>query len=58
MLKRIVKYCKQNDIGIFFSDELFQVRCKDVVLYQSTSYADCLEFLSEMMIVDKYTNNR
>lgn len=58
MLKRIVKYCKQNDIGIFFSDEVFQVKCKGAVLYQSSSYTDCLEFLSEMMIVDKYTNNR
>lgn len=57
MMKRLIKYCKQNDIGIFFTNAVFQVKCKDAVLYQSSDYADCLEYLSEMMIVDKYSNN-
>ena len=58
MMKRIIKYCKQNEIGIFFSNAVFQVKCKGVILYQSSDYADCLEYISEMMIVDKYSNNR
>ena len=56
-MKKLIKYCKQNDIGIFFSNAVFQVKCKDAVLYQSSDYADCLEYISEMMIVDKYSNN-
>ena len=58
MIKRLIKYCKQNDIGIFFANAVFQVKCKGAILYQSSNYSDCLEYLSEMMIVDKYSNNR
>ena len=56
-MKKLIKYCKQNDIGIYFSNAVFQVKCKGAVLYQSSDYADCLEYLSEMMIVDKYSNH-
>lgn len=56
-MKRLIKYCKQNDINIFFSNNVFQVKCKGAILYQSSTYSDCIEYLSEMMIVDKYSNN-
>lgn len=57
MLKRIISFCKKNEMGIFFHNGVFQVKCKETVLYQSTSYADCLEYLTEVMIVDKHTNH-
>ena len=57
-MKKLIKYCKQNNIGIYFANAVFQVKCKGAVLYQSSDYADCLEYLSEMMIVDKHANNR
>lgn len=57
MLKRLIKYCKQNDIGIYYRNDVFQVECKGAILFQSSTYTDCLEYLSELFIIDKHINN-
>lgn len=57
MIKRIIKYCKQNDIGIYYRNDVFQVECKGAILFQSSTYTDCLEYLCELFITDKHINN-
>lgn len=51
----IVKYCKQNNIGVFYNNNGFQVIHLDTVLYQSKRYSDCIDFILELIIYDKHS---
>ena len=58
MNKVLVKFCKQNSISVFFTNNVFQVVCLDSLLYQSSLYSDCIDFIWDLYITDKHTNNK
>ena len=51
----IVKFCKQNNIGVFYNNNGFQVIHLDKVLYQSKRYSECIDFILELIIYEKYS---
>lgn len=58
--KFIEKYCKVNNITFNYSplDLQFKVYKGISLLYSSSSYDDCICYLTEVIINDKHTNNR
>lgn len=58
--KVINAFCRKYNIWIYINtnfDKYF-VRQNDVILYQSIEYEDCLDYITEVIINDKHTNNR
>ena len=56
MNKVLVKFCKQNSIRVIFTNNVFQVVHLDSLLYQSSLYSDCINFIWDLYITDKHTN--
>lgn len=59
-IRMIKKYCLANNIHLYYNKEdlVYLVKQNDVTLYQSIEYEDCLDYITEVIINDKHTNNR
>lgn len=58
--KDIYNFFKNNNI-LFYYDfyiDKFIIRQNDVILYQSSIFNECLDYFREVILNDKYTNNR
>ena len=54
------KYCRDNDICIVYNmvkDE-YRVLCLGFEITTKKTFLECEDFIYEMMLNDKYTNNR
>lgn len=58
--KFIQKYCKANNIEIIYSksEMVYRVIKDGKLLYISLRYQRCLDYITEVIINDKHTNNR
>ena len=58
--KFIKKYCDENGIYILYDSFFKEYRvARDYsILYISESYENCIEYIVEVIINDKHTNNR
>lgn len=58
--KVINSFCIKYNIWIYVNTNMnkYSVRQNDVMLYQSSDYQDCVDYIKEMIINDKHTNNR
>ena len=56
----IKKYCKNNNIEIKYHNEYdeYMVIQGERLLYVGSTYQRCLDYIGEVIINDKYTNNR
>lgn len=58
--KDIYNFFKNNNI-LFYYDfyiDKFIIRQNDGILYQSSIFNECLDYFREVILNDKYTNNR
>ena len=58
--KFIKKYMYDHDMSIIYNvvDDRYKVYQKGKLLCQATSYQYCLDYIIEVIIHDKYSNNR
>lgn len=58
--KVINSFCRKYNIWIYVNTNMnkYSVRQNDVMLYQSSDYQDCVDYITEVIINDKHTNNR
>lgn len=58
--KFIKKYCKKNNIEIEYHNEYddYMVLQGERILYVGATYQKCLDYITEVIINDKHTNNR
>ena len=56
----IKNYCKKNNIEIKYHNEYgeYMVIQGERLLYVGSTYQRCLDYIGEVIINDKYTNNR
>ena len=56
----IKNYCKKNNIEIKYHNEYgeYMVIQGERLLYVGSTYQRCLDYIVEVIINDKYTNNR
>nr|DAU33647.1 MAG TPA: hypothetical protein [Caudoviricetes sp.] len=58
--KVINNFCRKYNIWIYINTNMnkYFVTQNDVILYQSSDYQDCEDYITEMIINDKHANNR
>ena len=56
----IKNYCKKNNIEIKYHNEYgeYMVIQGERLLYVGSTYQRCLDYIGEVIINDKHTNNR
>ena len=56
----IKNYCKKNNIEIKYHNEYgeYMVIQGERLLYVGSTYQRCLDYIAEVIINDKHTNNR
>ena len=60
MISNLYDFCKRNGIHISYSNKIYQVvhDKSNSVMFQSSVFDECLEYLREVIINDKHTDNR
>lgn len=59
MESKLFKFCRKYNVWIYINVNInkYFVLQNNIILYQSSDYEYCEDYIKEMMIYDKYTNN-
>ena len=60
MINNLYDLCKRNGIHISYSNKIYQVvhDKSNSVMFQSSVFDECLEYVREVIINDKHADNR
>lgn len=59
MISDLYDFCKRNGIHISYSNNIYQVvhDKSNSVMYQSSVFDECIDYVREVYLNDKYSNN-